>query len=112
MIRVLFVCTGNICRSPIAEAAFRQLVRNSKLENRIDIDSAGTHADHLGETPDSRAVEVASERGINLTGLVARRVAESDFSRFDHILAMDRSNLEELQKICPVGKTPKLRLLL
>ena len=103
---------GNICRSPTAEGVFRQLVRDAELENSIDTDSAGTHAYHLGEPPDPRAVTIASGRGIDLTGLIARHVVESDFFRFDHILAMDRNNLMELQQIRPVEGTAEPRLLL
>ena len=112
VIRVLFVCMGNICRSPTAEGVFRHLVRDAELENRIDADSAGTHAYHLGEPPDPRAVEIASRQGIDLTGLIARHVVEADFFRFDHILAMDRNNLMELQQIRPVESTTEARLLL
>ena len=103
---------GNICRSPTAEGVFRQLVRDAKLANRIDVDSAGTHAYHLGEPPDSRAVAIASEQGIDLTGFNARHVVESDFVHFDHILAMDRNNLMELKQIRPVESTAEPRLLL
>ena len=112
MIRVLFVCMGNICRSPTAEGVFRQLVRDAELENRIDTDSAGTHSYHLGESPDPRAVAIASGQGIDLTSLIARHVVELDFVRFDHILAMDRNNLMELQQIRPVESTAEPRLLL
>ena len=103
---------GNICRSPTAEGVFRQLVRDAELENQIDTDSAGTHAYHLGEPPDPRAVAIASGRGIDLAGLIARHVVESDFFRFDHILAMDRNNLMELQQIRPPESTAQPRLLL
>ena len=103
---------GNICRSPTAEGVFRQLVRDAELENRIDTDSAGTHAYHLGEPPDPRAIAIASGRGIDLSGLIARHVVESDFFRFDHILAMDRNNLMELQQIRPLESTAESRLLL
>jgi protein-tyrosine phosphatase len=103
---------ANICRSPTAEGVFRQLVRDAELENRIEIDSAGTHAYHFGESPDPRAVVIASRQGIDLTGLIARHVVESDFLRFDHILAMDRANLMELQQIRPSDSTAETRLLL
>ena len=103
---------GNICRSPTAEGVFRQLVRDAELENQIDTDSAGTHAYHLGDPPDPRAITIASGRGIDLTGLIARHVVESDFVRFDHILAMDRNNLMELRQIRPVESTTAPRLLL
>ena len=112
MIRVLFVCMGNICRSPTAEGVFRKLVRNAELENWIDADSAGTHAYHLGDSPDSRAVAIASGHGIDLTDLISRHVIENDFFRFDHILAMDRNNLMELQQIRPPESTVEPRLLL
>jgi protein-tyrosine phosphatase len=103
---------GNICRSPTAEGVFRQLVSDAELEKKIVIDSAGTHAYHLGDPPDPRAISIASGQGIDLTGLVARHVAESDFVRFDHILAMDRNNLLELQQIRPVENATEPRLLL
>ncbi len=112
MIRVLFICMGNICRSPTAEGVFRQLVIDAELESWIDTDSAGTHAYHLGESPDPRAVEIASGKGIDLTSLIARHVVESDFFCFDHILAMDRHNLTELQQIRPVECNVEARLLL
>ena len=88
------------------------MVSDAELENRIDIDSAGTHAYHFGEPPDPRAIEIASGQGIDLTGLTARHVVESDFVRFDHILAMDRNNLSELQQIRPVESKAETRLLL
>ena len=88
------------------------MVKDAELENRIDTDSAGTHAYHLGEPPDPRAVAIASGQGIDLTGLIARHVVESDFFRFDHILAMDRTNLMELQQIRPLESTAESRLLL
>jgi protein-tyrosine phosphatase len=103
---------GNVCRSPTAEGVFRQLVKDAELEKLIDIDSAGTHAYHLGDSPDPRAISIASGQGIDLTGLVARHVVESDFVCFNHILAMDRSNLLELQQIRPVESTTEPRLLL
>ncbi len=103
---------GNICRSPTAEGVFRQMVRDAELENQIDTDSAGTHAYHLDDPPDPRAVAIASGQGIDLTGLIARHVVESDFFRFDHILAMDRINLMELQQIRPLESPAEPRLLL
>ena len=103
---------GNICRSPTAEGVFRQLIRDAELENCIETDSAGTHAYHFGAPPDPRAVAIASGQGIDLSGLIARHVVESDFVRFDHILAMDRSNLMELQQIRPVESAVEPELLL
>ena len=103
---------GNICRSPTAEGVFRQLVRDAELENWIDTDSAGTHTHHLDEPPDPRAIAIASRQGIDLNGLIARHVVDSDFVQFDHILVMDRNNLVNLQQIRPVESTAEPRLLL
>lgn len=112
MIKVLFVCLGNICRSPTAEGVFRKLVREAGLEDRIEIDSAGTHAYHVGEPPDARAQEAARRRGIDISGLRGRRATGTDMERFDYVLAMDRENYEHLLDICPAGHEHKLRLLL
>jgi protein-tyrosine phosphatase len=103
---------GNICRSPTAEGVFRHLVREAELGERISTDSAGTHAYHLGEPPDPRAIAIASRRGIDLTGLVARQVKESDFAQSNHILVMDRKNLIELQKLGPAENLSNPKLLL
>ena len=93
---VLFVCMGNICRSPTAEGVFRHVVTEAGLTERIHIDSAGTHAYHVGEPPDRRAQAAAQRRGISLADIFARKVHEQDMQRFDHILAMDRLNLHML----------------
>ncbi|WP_043758201.1 low molecular weight protein-tyrosine-phosphatase [Imhoffiella purpurea] len=111
-VKVLFVCMGNICRSPTAHGVFRKLVVDAGLSRLIEIDSAGTHAYHLGETPDRRARETALTRGIDIGDLRARRAIAEDFHRFDYILAMDRDNYECLAEICPAGMEPKLRLFL
>lgn len=95
---VLFVCLGNICRSPLAEAVFRAQVRAAGLDDRFEVDSAGTSGYHDGESPDSRAVEVARRRGIRLDG-TSRRVTVEDLRRFDHVLAMDDDNLAELRRL-------------
>ncbi len=95
---VLFVCLGNICRSPLAEGVFRHLVEERGLADRFDIDSAGTGAWHGGERPDGRAAAVAERHGVSMDSR-ARQVEAEDLQRFDHILAMDRSNLRELQKM-------------
>jgi protein-tyrosine phosphatase len=111
-IKVLFVCMGNICRSPTAQGVFEALVEEAQLTSRIHIDSAGTHAYHVGKPPDARASEAASRRGIHLGRQRARRVAEADFESFDYVVAMDRSNLDDLHAICPDPHRQKLCLLL
>lgn len=113
--RVLFVCMGNICRSPTAEGVFRRLVEQyrHRLGDRvIEIDSAGTHDYHLGEPPDRRAITAAARRGIDLRGLRARQIEAQDFERFDLILAMDRENLSVLQALAPRDYHSRIRLFL
>ena len=100
MTRVLFVCLGNICRSPTAEGVFRRLVRDEGLDGRIEIDSAGTGDWHVGEPPDARATEAADARGIDLAGS-ARQFRPEDFRRFDLILAMDGENRRDLLRLAP-----------
>lgn len=95
-VRVLFVCLGNICRSPTAEGVFRRLLAREGLASRIEVDSAGTAAYHLGSPPDERAREAALRRGIDLSGIRGRRAEPADFERFDYILAMDRENHQDL----------------
>src|SRR6204780_4793767 len=97
-VRILFVCLGNICRSPTAEGVMRGLVQQSGLEGRIELDSAGTGAWHVGSPPDERATQTALARGIVLEG-AARKVAPEDFEEFDLILAMDGSNLHDLKQL-------------
>jgi len=111
-VSVLFVCMGNICRSPTAQGVFENLVENEGLSGRIHIDSAGTHAYHVGEGPDSRALQAALRRGVDLSTQRARRVAEVDFQRFDLVLAMDRDNYSDLLAVCPTEQAGKLRLFL
>lgn len=112
MVNVLFVCLGNICRSPSAEGVFRSLVRGRGLEQLIGIDSAGTHGYHIGKAPDPRAVAAARRRGVDLSDLRVRQAVPDDFRRFDYVIAMDRSNLDDLAAICPAGATSHLHLLL
>lgn len=108
---VLFVCLGNICRSPMAEGVFRRMVAEAGLRDAIRVDSAGTGDWHVGEPPDGRAIATAARRGIDITGLRARLVHEKDFQSFDHILAMDRNNLAALQRMAvPGGTIPELFL--
>jgi protein-tyrosine phosphatase len=111
-VTVLFVCMGNICRSPTAEGVFRHVVENSHLSGKIEIDSAGTHAYHVGEAPDHRAQTTANTRGIDISDLKARRVSEEDFDRFDYIIAMDRDNLSILLTQCPDEHREKIHLFL
>ncbi|HEX8119768.1 MAG TPA: low molecular weight protein-tyrosine-phosphatase [Solirubrobacteraceae bacterium] len=109
--RLLFVCLGNICRSPTAEGVMRHLVREAGLEDRIEIDSAGTGGWHVGAPPDERATEAARRRGIAVEG-AARRFDPADFDRFDLILAMDRENLRDLRALAPDEEAAaKVRLL-
>jgi len=110
--KVLFVCLGNICRSPTAEAVFRQVLASDAVDLRIEVDSAGTHAYHIGEPPDPRTQAAARRRGIDMSHLRARQVHASDFEEFDLILAMDRENLAELKRRCPPRLQERVRLLL
>ncbi|MGA9665286.1 MAG: low molecular weight protein-tyrosine-phosphatase [Gallionella sp.] len=112
MIKVLFVCMGNICRSPTAEATFRHYVENAGMSEHILIDSAGTHDYHVGDPPDSRAQRAAQQRGYDMSSLRGRQVAADDFLRFDYVLAMDRANLAILQRITPPDSTARARLFL
>ncbi len=107
-LRVLFVCLGNICRSPTAEGVFTSLVNT----NAVFSDSAGTGAWHVGEPPDKRSQAAAKRQGVDLSGQRARQVTKQDFHDFDHILAMDSSNLAALERMQPAGARAKLGLLL
>jgi protein-tyrosine phosphatase len=109
-VRILFVCLGNICRSPTAEGVMAALCDQAGLDAEIELDSAGTGAWHVGSPPDARASAAARDRGIALGG-AARQVVSEDFEAFDLILAMDRSNLSDLQRIAPPGARRKVRLL-
>jgi protein-tyrosine phosphatase len=111
-IRVLFVCLGNICRSPTAEGVFRKLVQEQGLAKRVEIDSAGTHAYHVGAPPDARAQQAARRRGFDLSGLRGRQATARDIEQFDYVLAMDRENHENLLDICPDGLKHKIRLFM
>lgn len=111
-VKVLFVCMGNICRSPTAHGVFRHLVEQAGLAPRFEIDSAGTHAYHQGEPPDERARETALARGVEIGDLRARRAEPEDFLRFDYVLAMDQDNYHSLARICPPGMERKLLLFM
>ena len=108
--RILFVCMGNICRSPTAEGVMRHLLVVEGLQDEIELDSAGTGGWHVGDPPDRRATAAARARGIALEG-AARKVRPSDFEDFDLIVAADRENLADLRAIAPPGTAQKVRLL-
>ena len=109
---VLFVCLGNICRSPTAHGVFAAQAAEAGLAEWVKVDSAGTGAWHVGEPPDTRAAAAARNRGYDLSDLRARQVDPRDFERFDYILAMDRSNLSHLEAMCPAGYGGHLGLFL
>ncbi len=111
-VSVLFVCLGNICRSPTADAVFGRKVEALGLQSRLLVDSAGTGGWHVGEPPDLRSQRHAARRGYDLSPLRARQVAADDFRRFDFILAMDRDNLAELERMRPRGHAGELDLFL
>lgn len=110
MKRVLFVCTGNICRSPTAEGVFRHLAVDAGIA--VEADSAGTHGYHIGEPPDPRTVAAAARRGFDLNSLRARRVKREDFNQFDLILAMDRGHLAHLETMRPQDARAQVKLFL
>jgi protein-tyrosine phosphatase len=110
--KILFVCMGNICRSPTAEGLFREYLRRHAPDLDVEVDSAGTHDYHVGEPPDPRALRAAAGRGLDLSGLRAREVLHEDFSRFDLILAMDRLNYAELLARSPSAYRTRIRMLL
>lgn len=112
IVSLLFVCTGNICRSPTAEGVFLAKARSAGLLDRVRVDSAGTHGYHVGEPPDPRSVRAARDRGVDLSGLRARTVGPEDFARFDLLLAMDRGHLTHLARMGPPGARERLALFL
>ncbi len=109
---ILFVCMGNICRSPTAEGVFRALAQRRNQLDRFMIDSAGTHGYHTGAAPDERAIAQAAARGYDLSKLRARAVVADDFDRFDFVLAMDGDNVRHLKSMCPARCQNKIELLL
>ncbi|MDB2590549.1 low molecular weight phosphotyrosine protein phosphatase [Candidatus Thioglobus sp.] len=111
-VKILFVCMGNICRSPTAEGAFRSQVDRRGLEDLFEIDSAGTHAYHVGEKPDSRSQIAAAKHQVDLSSQRARQVHQSDFYYYDHVFAMDESNLSNIRNMCPKEFQHKLSLML
>ncbi len=111
-IRVLMVCLGNICRSPTAEAMLRLKAHEAGLDDRIEVDSAGTADYHVDSPPDRRAIAHGERRGLEMRSLRGRQVAREDFDRFDHILAMDDDNLDDLKRMRPPGSRAKVALLM
>jgi len=112
MSKVLFVCMGNICRSPSAEGVFRHVIAEAGLSDAVHIDSAATHSYHVGEAPDPRAQTIAAKRGYDISRSRVRLVTQDDFRDFDYILAMDWDNLAILQQQCPKPYHHKLMLLM
>ena len=110
--KILFVCLGNVCRSPTAEIVFRQTLARQAPDLAIEVDSAGTASYHVGNPPDSRTRQAALRRGYDMSALRARAVEPRDFSRFDLILAMDRQNLDALHRSAPVAARSRIRLFL
>lgn len=110
--RVLMVCMGNICRSPTAEVVSRTFIKNNNLGSKVEVDSAGTHGYHVGEAPDGRTQRAAAIRGYDLSQLRARKVAPQDLDYFDLILAMDKSNLDNLRRIASPEQQERIKLFM
>ncbi len=112
MVGILFVCMGNICRSPMAEGVFRSRFESTGLQAQVLIDSAGTTGYHAGDPPDPRGIRTAAQYGIDLSMIRSRKVVAEDFELFDYILAMDHDNLRNLKSQCPEKFQPRLGLFL
>ncbi|MCL2345795.1 MAG: low molecular weight phosphotyrosine protein phosphatase [Desulfobulbus sp.] len=110
--RILLVCMGNICRSPTAEGVLRKVIQQNNLGDAVEVDSAGTHGYHAGEAPDIRTQRAAMVRGYDLSQLRARKVARQDLDYFDLILAMDRSNLDNLQRLATPEQSRRIKLFM
>ncbi|MEM9469628.1 MAG: low molecular weight protein-tyrosine-phosphatase [Pseudomonadota bacterium] len=108
--KIMFVCTGNICRSPTAEAVLRHKAQDLGKVAEIDISSSGTHGYHIGEKPDPRAVRYAQKRGIDMSGLYAQKIEQSDFEDYDLLVAMDRGHYSHLEKLQPQGGLAEIKL--
>jgi protein-tyrosine phosphatase len=110
--RVLLVCMGNVCRSPTAEGVLKHYININNLSDKVEVDSAGTHGYHVGEPPDPRTQRAALSRGYNLSQMRARRVAPQDMEYFDLVLAMDRTNLDNLRRMAPPEKQDRIQLFM
>ena len=111
-VNVLFVCFGNICRSPLAEFVFKDMVEKAGLQTKIYVESAGTIGYHIGDPVDRRSAEVMRKHGISCEGKRSRQIVQSDFDEFDYIIVMDEQNLDDVNEICPPGKDCIIKLLL
>ncbi len=111
-VKVLFVCMGNICRSPTAHGLFQALVDKHQLGASIQVDSAGTHSYHVGSPPDSRSQATARQHGVDLSGLRARRFVSADFNEYDYLLGMEQANIADMRAIKPDAATANLQLML
>jgi len=111
-VKILFVCAGNICRSPTAEVVVRALLEEKNMAGRVEVASAGTHGFHVGEAPDARMQNAARKRGFDLSAVRSRQVKAADFATFDRILALDAECLARLRRVCPAGQTSRLGLLM
>ena len=111
-VKVLFVCMGNICRSPTAHGVFQALVDEHGLGDSILVESAGTHSYHVGNPPDARSQATARQRGVDLSGLRARRFVSADFTEYDYLLGMDQANIADMGAIKPEGASARLQLML
>ncbi|MCL6414785.1 low molecular weight phosphotyrosine protein phosphatase [Aestuariirhabdus sp. Z084] len=112
MAKILFVCLGNICRSPTAHGVFLSMVERAGLTDRIEVESAGTAAYHVGSPPDQRSTAAAANRGYDLSAIRAQQVSDTDFEYYDYLLAMDEENLTGLEQRCPSQYRHKLKLFL
>jgi len=112
VISILFVCHGNICRSPLAEGVFRAVAEERGLSRRFQLDSAGTGGWHAGSAPDPRSVAIAAKHGVDISGQSARKVVPADFEAFDLLLGMDRSNVDDLRRMAPAGARSRIHLFL
>jgi len=112
VIKVLFVCTGNICRSPTADGVFRKMVRDAGLHEHISVDSCGLSAYHVGELPDPRSREMAQSRGIDLSDIRSRKIKPTDYYEFDYVLAMDDGHMRDMRRQAPNTHQHRIELFL